>query len=147
MIIFFICNIASVFFNAFLQTFVKFNLSMLCLNLQWYTNLPLQHEADFSCYYHTYFTFIVGNNFFSNSSLGITGISDPHVRFDRLSGRWFVVAIDVDHNTNNYCCIAVSDGPTVTSNSSFKIYYFNTVLCIFFFFHNHEIFSEINTFK
>ena len=65
------------------------------------------------------------NAFFANSSLGITGISDPHVRFDRLSGRWFVVAIDIDHNTNNYCCIAVSDGPTITSSSSFTIYYFN----------------------
>jgi len=57
--------------------------------------------------------------------LGITGISDPHVRFDRLTGRWFVVAIDIDHKTNNYCCIAVSDGPTITSSSSFTIYYFN----------------------
>jgi hypothetical protein len=65
------------------------------------------------------------NTFFANSALGITGISDPHVRFDRLSQRWFVVAIDVDHGTNNYCCIAVSDGPTITSSSSFAIYYFN----------------------
>ncbi len=65
------------------------------------------------------------NAFFSNSSLGISGISDPHVRFDRLSGRWFVVAIEVDHSTNNYCCVAVSDGPTITSASNFRIYYFN----------------------
>ena len=65
------------------------------------------------------------NAFFSNSSLGISGISDPHVRYDRFSGRWFIVAIDINHNTNNYLCIAVSNGPVITSNSDFKIYYFN----------------------
>ena len=65
------------------------------------------------------------NTFFSNSALGISGISDPHVRFDRLTQRWFVVAIDVTHTKNNYCCIAVSDGPTISSNSDFTIYYFN----------------------
>jgi len=65
------------------------------------------------------------NVFFSNSSLGITGISDPHVRYDRFSGRWFVVAIDVDHRTNNYACIAVSKSSHITTNSDFDIYYFN----------------------
>ena len=65
------------------------------------------------------------NAFFANAALGISGISDPHVRFDRLSGRWFVVAIDVNHSTNNYCCVAVSNGSTVTSAASFKIFYFN----------------------
>lgn len=65
------------------------------------------------------------NNFFANSALGITGVSDPHVRFDRLSGRWYVVAIEINHYTNNYACIAVSDGPTITSSSSFQFYYFN----------------------
>jgi hypothetical protein len=65
------------------------------------------------------------NAFFANPALGISGISDPHVRFDRLSGRWFVVAIDVNHNVNNYCCVAVSNGSTVTSAANFKIFYFN----------------------
>ena len=65
------------------------------------------------------------NVFFTNSSLGINSISDPHVRFDRLSGRWFVVAIEVNHRTNNYCCIAVSDGPTVNAATNFSFYYFN----------------------
>lgn len=65
------------------------------------------------------------NAFFSNSALGISGISDPHVRFDRFSGRWFVIAVDINHTTNNYCCVAVSDGPTVTSAGNFKIFYFN----------------------
>ena len=65
------------------------------------------------------------NAFFANAALSITSVSDPHVRFDRLSGRWFVVAIDVNHSTNNYCCVAVSNGPTVTGAASFKIFYFN----------------------
>ncbi len=65
------------------------------------------------------------NSFFANSSLGITGISDPHVRFDRFTGRWFIVAIDIDHNTNNYCCVAVSPVGPLDNNSVFQIYYFN----------------------
>jgi len=65
------------------------------------------------------------NIFFANASLGISDISDPHVRFDRLSGRWFIVAIDVNHKTNNYCCVAVSNQGTLTASSNFKIYYFN----------------------
>ncbi len=60
------------------------------------------------------------NVFFTNTSLGINSVSDPHVRFDRLTGRWFVVAIEVNHTTNNYCMVAVSDGPTITNSSSFK---------------------------
>lgn len=70
------------------------------------------------------------NTFFANAAKGITSISDPHVRFDRLTQRWFVVAIDVDHTSaakgyDNYCCIAVSDGPTVTASSNFTFFYFN----------------------
>ena len=66
------------------------------------------------------------NTFFANSSLGISGISDPHVRFDRFSGRWFIVAIDVNHTSgNNYCCVAVSDQGTLGANSKFTIFYFN----------------------
>src|ERR1035437_4836832 len=66
------------------------------------------------------------NAFFTNTSLGITSISDPHVRFDRLTGRWFIVAIDVNHTSgSNYCMIAVSNGSTITSSSSFTIFYFS----------------------
>jgi hypothetical protein len=65
------------------------------------------------------------NTFFSDTALGITDISDPHVRFDRLSQRWFIVAIEVTHSKNNYCCIAVSDGPTLSNSSNFDLYYFN----------------------
>ena len=65
------------------------------------------------------------NSFFADPTRGITGISDPHVRYDRLTGRWFIVAIDIDHRTNNYCCIAVSDPGTLSASTNFKIYYFS----------------------
>src|ERR1035437_4836065 len=64
------------------------------------------------------------NTFFTIASIGVNSISDPHVRFDRLTQRWFVIAIDVNHGTNNYCIIAVSNGPTVTAASNFTFYYF-----------------------
>ena len=65
------------------------------------------------------------NTFFSNETLKITNISDPHIRFDRLTKRWFIVAIDVDHDVDNYCCIAVSNNDVITSSSVFNFYYFN----------------------
>ena len=66
------------------------------------------------------------NSFFTVPSIGVNSISDPHVRFDRLTGRWFIVAIDVNHTSgSNYCLIAVSDGSTITSSSSFTIFYFS----------------------
>lgn len=66
------------------------------------------------------------NALFTIPSIGVNSISDPHVRFDRLSGRWFIVAIDVNHTAgSNYCLVAVSDGPTITSTSNFSIYNFS----------------------
>jgi len=53
------------------------------------------------------------------------GTSDPHVRYDRLSQRWFVVMIDVPGSQkNNKVLIAVSSGPTITGNSSFTFFSF-----------------------
>jgi Big-like domain-containing protein/uncharacterized protein DUF11 len=53
--------------------------------------------------------------------------SDPHVRYDRLSGRWFVTAITATGGTSNppnNIMIAVSSGPTITSSSSFTFFTF-----------------------
>src|SRR5206468_9470322 len=47
--------------------------------------------------------------------------SDPRIRYDRLSGRWFVTMIDVA-NTNNRILIAVSSGSTITSASNFTFF-------------------------
>ena len=67
------------------------------------------------------------DNFFNSVRNG-SGTSDPHVRYDRLSQRWFVVIINVAA-TNNRVLIAVSNGPTITDATSFTFYYFqhNTV--------------------
>ena len=50
-------------------------------------------------------------------------ISDCHIRYDRLSGRWFLVAIDLAAN-NNRCYLAVSSGSSITAVSSFAVYSF-----------------------
>lgn len=52
------------------------------------------------------------------------GVSDPQVRYDRLSGRWFVLAIDLA-STNNKILLAVSSGPTITNQASFTFYQFS----------------------
>lgn len=64
--------------------------------------------------------------FFTIASIGINTVGDPHVRFDRLTQRWVLLAIDIQNNTNNYCIIAVSDGPTVTAATNFTFYYFRS---------------------
>ncbi len=51
------------------------------------------------------------------------GVSDPHVRFDRLTSRWFIVAIDLAAASNK-CVIAVSSGATVSSSANFTFFSF-----------------------
>jgi hypothetical protein len=53
----------------------------------------------------------------------ITALSavDPQVRYDRLSGRWFVFAVTAEA-TENELLIAVSSGPTITGSASFTFY-------------------------
>src|ERR1051326_224283 len=59
---------------------------------------------------------------FFSSVIDGSSASDPHVVFDRLSQRWFVVMINV--NTPNRVMIAVSSGATITSGSRFTFYEF-----------------------
>jgi hypothetical protein len=47
--------------------------------------------------------------------------SDPRVRYDRLSGRWFITMIDVN-GINNRILIAVSSGSTIASASNFTFF-------------------------
>src|SRR5436190_14589948 len=49
--------------------------------------------------------------------------TDPGVEYDRLSQRWIISAIDIE-NTDNRVMIAVSDGPTITDESSFDFFFF-----------------------
>jgi len=53
-----------------------------------------------------------------------SGISDPQVRYDRLSGRWFVLAITLE-SQNNKIVLAVSSGSTINNQASFTFYSFN----------------------
>ncbi len=58
-----------------------------------------------------------------------SGISDPHIRYDRLSRRWIVVAIEVNPAfENNLVFLAVSDGDNISSASGFTFYSFNSSL-------------------
>ena len=47
----------------------------------------------------------------------------PQVRYDRLSGRWYVIAVTTE-SENNTIVIAVSSGPTITNSASFTFYSF-----------------------
>ncbi len=63
-------------------------------------------------------------NFFATQlSPGATLAFDPQASYDRLSGRWFVTALD-DLSVNNRVLIAVSSSSTITNSSSFTFYHF-----------------------
>ncbi|MFI5144664.1 MAG: T9SS type A sorting domain-containing protein [Ignavibacteria bacterium] len=61
------------------------------------------------------------DNFFSTVRNG-SGTSDPHIRYDRLTQRWFITMINVA--TPNRILIAVSSGSTISGSSSFTFYFF-----------------------
>jgi len=64
----------------------------------------------------------------------ITYTTDPNVRYDRLSGRWFLSIVDVTLNSttfaitrSNRLLLAISDGPIITASTIWRfIYYQNT---------------------
>lgn len=61
-------------------------------------------------------------NTFFNSVRGGSIVADPWVRFDRMSNRWFVIAIT--GSTPNRIVIAVSNTSIITTVSSFTFYFF-----------------------
>lgn len=61
------------------------------------------------------------DNFFTSVRNG-SGTSDPHVRYDRLTQRWFITMINV--STPDRILIAMSSGPTITGTSSFTFFQF-----------------------
>jgi hypothetical protein len=64
---------------------------------------------------------VTTDSFFGSVRNG-SGTSDPRVRYDRLSGRWFIIIINV--SSPNRVLIAVSNSSTVTATSSFTFYQF-----------------------
>ncbi len=63
------------------------------------------------------------NNFFA--SIRSSSTSDPHVRYDRLTQRWFLLIIDVTF-PNNRVLIAVSNSATITPSTLWSFFYFQT---------------------
>lgn len=61
------------------------------------------------------------NTFFQSVRNG-SGTSDPRVRFDRLSNRWFVLIITV--STPNRVLLAVSDTATITATTVWTFFFF-----------------------
>ncbi|GMU33795.1 MAG: hypothetical protein HS101_06445 [Planctomycetia bacterium] len=61
-------------------------------------------------------------NTFFNSVRGGSIVADPWVRYDRLTNRWFVIAIT--GSTPNRIVIAVSNTSIITTLSSFTFYFF-----------------------
>ncbi|MBI3834995.1 MAG: hypothetical protein HY287_11760 [Planctomycetes bacterium] len=59
---------------------------------------------------------------FFNSVRNGSGTSDPQVRYDRTSGRWFIIMVNVA-STNNRILIAASSGTTITNSSSFTFFF------------------------
>ncbi len=62
------------------------------------------------------------DTFFTSVRAGQT-TSDPQVKFDRISNRWFVTIITT--STPNRILIAVSSGPTISNTSSFTFFGFS----------------------
>ena len=74
-------------------------------------------NADTDVFYRSVLNPGVTNNF----------TSDPRIRYDRLSGRWFINIIDVPGETGslpNHVLIAVSDSSTITANSTWTFFSF-----------------------
>ena len=61
--------------------------------------------------------------FFSSVDNG-TGTSDPHIRYDRLTQRWYIVGINLPASGANRIMIARSSGPTITNTASFTFFQF-----------------------
>ncbi len=64
---------------------------------------------------------VTDSTFFS-AVTGGAGITDPQIRYDRLSGRWFVTELTT--KAPNLVLIAVSSDSTITGSSSFTFFSF-----------------------
>ncbi len=74
-------------------------------------------NADTDIFFQSVLTPPLSNNF----------TSDPRIRYDRVSGRWFVIMIDVPGKAGvlpNRIMIAVSSGSVITANTTWTFFQF-----------------------
>jgi hypothetical protein len=74
-------------------------------------------NVDFDTFFNSVMTPPANNNF----------TSDPHIRYDRLSGRWFIVIIDVpgmQGTQTNRVLLAMSDSGTITGGTVWTFFQF-----------------------
>ncbi|MDB6026036.1 MAG: hypothetical protein JWM68_2259, partial [Verrucomicrobiales bacterium] len=74
-------------------------------------------NADTDVFFNSVMTPPASNNF----------TSDPRIRYDRLSQRWFIIIIDVPGKAGvlpNRVMLAVSDGPVVTAGTVWHYFFF-----------------------
>jgi hypothetical protein len=74
-------------------------------------------NVDTDVFFNSVMTPPVTNNF----------TSDPRIRYDRLSGRWFIIMIDVPGKTGNLpdrVMIVVSDSAVITASTAWTFFYF-----------------------
>ncbi len=117
------------------QIIVSTNLGIKVHNKPAVTDLPVTTPEGYSGDKASSTLFIKLDQFFSPVLRKKSFTSDPHVRYDRLTKRWIIVAIEVDTTfSNNLVLLAVSDGDRVTDSSSFTYYSFNSSL----FPYNHD---------
>jgi hypothetical protein len=69
---------------------------------------------------------VTSDAFFSSVMTPISGnfSSDPRIRYDRLSGRWFISMIDVPPGKPNRVMLAMSSSGTVSNISSWTLFQF-----------------------
>ena len=65
------------------------------------------------------------NNFFT--SVRSSSTSDPHVRYDRLTQRWFLVTIDVTFPQNRVF-LAVSNTATITNTTTWTFFFLQSAI-------------------
>ena len=59
------------------------------------------------------------------TSVKSSSVSDPHIRYDRLTQRWFLVIIDVTF-PNNRVLLAVSNSATITPSTVWSFFFFQS---------------------
>jgi hypothetical protein len=70
------------------------------------------------------------------STITINYTSDPHIRYDRKAGRWYIIIIDVPTNNNsdsfvNRILLAVSNASIVTNSTTWTYFYIQSPSTLF----------------